>query len=434
MQKKIGRPSKKLDYYQSLVSDKLNIQHNCYSLIKSATTFYELEQIFIFELDNRFNIIRDLKKKQNSNQNINNITNILDIYSLEKPEVVVDNLERYLYYLSSVSDNFIKEKSFSIKSISLEELLFNKNWSRDYYTRLFEHLDSFFKIETNGEIKFSDFYDLSDILKLPLDNYELYKSIRKDIIEYVTGNKEIFKNIYKSAFDSHYSEELVTYSISFLNRWLDDDIFSSLKKTISLLKEYNLFEKYKIQLQQAYVFKGSNITVESKSNKLDIAKYSIPKKIIDLQLNFSYSLKHLQNEIAEIYRFVNESDNLEYNLLFSESFDKIENIIKHPANRLKITKIIANKYENLGNEKEKKIKVLVEYFLVQLFCFDSLLFNAKQKDIEMQLFNEYYEFSFEEGDFFPEKSSYYSELLEIIIFQKYKEFSHSKLIEKLLVV
>lgn len=418
--KKYQRPPTLIEKkYREKLFEILDANNVIYELLKNAKTTYEVETIFINELKNRYKYIKSYIKSVE----ISNCKNIFDIFPAQNDEFILNHMKNYFFFLQSTNLDFIVHNSIEIKHISLHELLFGRIWSTDYLKKIMKSCKHH-----------NYFLEEYEILHVNPNHFDLYINIKNDLIDFISNNIDIYKEFCKEWYGHYYDETKISIKKDFLDFWLEDKIFMNLKKTIRLLENCNLLDKYINSLQKMFILCEPINNIETKSNKIDIGQWRQPNKIATVTLNFNYSLETLQNELKNIYQFMQETDELDYSLLFNQTFDPREEIIKSPGNKSTIYDCLNNKYENIVDKSKKKLTILSEYLSLQLFIFDSYFFGASASNIENALDKIYFNDSLNKNgvEYFSTKSKLYEILLNIITNQDFTLFSNGKIPKELL--
>lgn len=200
------RPTRKEEEFRKELITIINFNHQCYSLIRGAKSKVELHNMYIYELDKRFNIISDYSMHNKMNHiEISNFSVFFDYNNINKSLEIASN---YFHALSALSYNYQKQDSLAIKHISLKELLCGKTWNDYNIDQLESSINYFYgKERISDEKSFFEVYYKGSCLGCQ-EGYEIYDSIRKDIKEFIVSNDlQEYKTICKKWYGKTYNED-----------------------------------------------------------------------------------------------------------------------------------------------------------------------------------------------------------------------------------
>lgn len=417
------RPTRKEEEFRKELITIINFNHQCYSLIRGAKSKVELHNMYIYELDKRFNIISDYSMHNKMNHiEISNFSVFFDYNNINKSLEIASN---YFHALSALSYNYQKQDSLAIKHISLKELLCGKTWNDYNIDQLESSINYFYgKERISDEKSFFEVYYKGSCLGCQ-EGYEIYDSIRKDIKEFIVSNDlQEYKTICKKWYGKTYNEDLVKLNPHFLQDRVEYDILSDLQVTLLFLKKANIYDKYIEKLRCAYTNNTPLIKLKNRYKELDITKYNFPNFIVNLDLNFNLSLDLLKDEIEHIYNFIHNSKDKDYNILFEKNIISKEssNVIKSTSNKSIALAIFKEKFESI-EDINLELRVNIELFVLNLFLFDCQLLCLTQNEIDSILKNEFPDSLYEPAEFVSSKRDTYKNLLHTIVNQKYLTYT-----------
>ena len=321
-----------------------------------------------------------LKKK---NKDINLPVLIQNIFSINNPELYLNNIRMLIIFLSQEDD----PKTFYQYNIFIYELQNIINYSIEnnnihFLKEAYKALSILLKSEANCKLIIEDkkyIKLLSMIIKgfntFSYCNCCLTKLIKNDENNIINDNYQIYINLFDIILNKTYVDKIVIKHALKIIRLIINN-----KNGFKLLNYIlnNSFQNFFLRLQQLFFEKPNNLLVQSEifkfyENFFNCANNTLKNKLLENNLHI-FTLNCLGNSYEEFLK--ENKDNDSYNKLIEQMLSLLGTILLFGDNDLKVKinlkncceeKNIYNILIELNYCQNKHIQDLVEYLLRNFF-------------------------------------------------------------------